>query len=395
MIKIRKERLLLLVLMVVVATLILTAFAVFLLCKATGVSVVNTGKYERQAEIAGRYERLAELQDKINQEALNKGSREHQLLGIYKGLVSSLDDPYSEYLDPEEAERFLGTVNANFSGIGVSITERDGRFYLKKVISGSPADQAGLRKNDEVLEVDGASYDNLLDLSEALRGEPGSKTDVTIKRDGGVDRKTVIRGKVTEKSVESEMLDDGIACIRINTFSEDSADVFRAELNALLRKDPTGLIIDLRNNGGGYADQGIKIADQLLPECTITYIQNKDGEKTYYNSDEQAAGLPLVILVNEGTASTSELVAASVQANKAGTLVGTVTYGKGMIQDTFRFDDGSLLKLTTSEFFAPDGSKVDGSGVTPDVEQSDDPEDSDPVLEAGIRALENAGGTGR
>lgn len=171
-------------------------------------------------------------------------------------------------------------------------------------------------------------------------------------------------------TVTSQMLDGGIGYLKITSFSKDTADSFQTNLKSLTSQGAKALIIDLRGNSGGYTKQGIEVADQLLPECTITSVARRSGKKKYYNSDETQVSVPYVLLVDHDTASASEIVAAAVKFNHGGTIVGVKTYGKGVFQEEKTFDDGSLLHYTAGEFFAPDGSRIHGVGVTPDVEVS-------------------------
>ena len=176
-----------------------------------------------------------------------------------------------------------------------------------------------------------------------------------------------MRAEVTENSVDGTVLDGDIGYIRIASFAKKTAEEFKTELASMESKNVKGLIIDIRQNGGGYAEQGITIADMLLPECTITYMEDKQGKKKYYNSDESSTDLPYVLLVDENTASTSEILAAAVQDNKGGKLIGETTFGKGIVQVEYSFEDGSALKLTTHQYFSPNGKKIHKKGVKPDV----------------------------
>ena len=337
-----------------------------------------------------KYGKLYDIQTKIEDEGLWDVSESKQMNAVYKGLVGSLNDKYSEYYTPSEAKEWDNYVNATFYGIGVIFTQDEkNRFLISDVIDQSPADNAGLKKGDIITQVNGKTYKTSDKLKDAIRGELGTKVNVTYERNGVSKTVTITRGKVTETTVSGTILKDHMAYIRISSFAEKTAEEFQHELSTLEKKDPKGLIIDLRENPGGYADQALKIADQLLPECTITYLQDRKGKKTYYNSKESATKLKYVLLVDGGSASSSEIVAAAVKDNKGGKLVGTRTFGKGIVQQEYQFNDGSELKLTTHQYFSPKGHRINKVGIKPDYTvKFDISGDHDAQLEKAMQLLE-------
>ena len=207
-----------------------------------------------------------------------------------------------------------------------------------------------------------------------LRGWYTFNADVTI-------------AEVKMRAVTSKVIDKDIGYIRITSFSKDSAEEFSTELKSLNEKQVKSLIIDIRDNGGGYVDQGIKICDMLLPECTIGYLEDKNGKRKTFNSDEESCGLKLAVLINEKSASASEILAAAVKDNKAGVTVGRKTYGKGLSQTEFKFKDGSALKLTTAQYLTPSEKVLDGKGVTPDNKISKGEDDEDKQLDKAVALL--------
>lgn len=348
-------------------TLILTAVIFLLVCKIGGFTFVNADDYKKAAILEEKYEKLYFIQDKIEKEAYFGSSTDQQMDAAYKAMVKTLGDKYSEYFNPKEAKEWENYVDAKFYGIGVVFSQNDkGDFVINEVIDESPAKAAGLKKNDLILEVEGKTFKDSNSLKKAIQGEQGSSVKVTYSRDN--ERKTVsiTRGEVKEITVKSATLKNNIGYIRISTFAEDTAKEFKKELASMEKKNVKGVVIDLRSNGGGYADQGIKIADMILPEGTITYIKDKKGKKTNFNSDENTTKLKYVLLTDKNSASTSEIVTGAVKDNKGGKIVGTRTYGKGVMQAEYPFKDGSALKITTHQFFTPKGNVINKKGIEPD-----------------------------
>ena len=272
---------------IILITVCVTVAAAVLLVWAAaeigGLRLVNGKTYERNEKIAVKYGKLYDIQTKIEDEGLWDVSESKQMNAVYKGLVGSLNDKYSEYYTPSEAKEWDNYVNATFYGIGVIFTQDEkNRFLISDVIDQSPADNAGLKKGDIITQVNGKTYKTSDKLKDAIRGELGTKVNVTYERNGVSKTVTITRGKVTETTVSGTILKDHMAYIRISSFAEKTAEEFQHELSTLEKKDPKGLIIDLRENPGGYADQALKIADQLLPECTITYLQDRKGKKSHY-----------------------------------------------------------------------------------------------------------------
>jgi carboxyl-terminal processing protease len=241
-------------------------------------------------------------------------------------------------------------------------------------ISGSPADKAGLRTGDIILMVDGKAYEELEALGAAIRGDAGSKVEITYLR--GEDQKTVsiIRAKIVSETVVSRELAGGIGYIQITSFEEHTAEDFEAALHEFEVKGLKGLVIDLRNNGGGLVDQGVAIADLLMGKGSITYLMDRDGNKETYSSDTNKTSLPFVLLVNGGTASTSEILSAAIKDSKDGLLVGETTFGKGIVQSTTQLPDGDAVKLTIKQYFSPDGNVIHKIGVEPDYAVTDNPD---------------------
>lgn len=369
MIKMKKRKFVLLIAGTVIATLLAAAAGFFAVSQATGMVFLSKADYDTLSDMGARYSKLYSIQKAVETQFLWEVDPEKQMDAVYDALIESLDDKYSDYMDKEEYAAWQNYVQGVFTGVGVVFSqEKSGEFVISKVVSGGPADSAGIRAGDVLLKVDGKAYDDADQMALHMRGEEGTSVKVTYRR--GSKRKTVelVRAQVEEPSVYAETIDKAYGYIRVSAFERGTAEQFKQELDDFETKGVKGLVIDLRGNGGGLVDAGVAIADMLLPECTIAHTEDRNGKTKYYNSDEECTGLKYVVLVDAGSASTSEIVAAAIKDNKGGSLVGTTTYGKGIIQGTIQFQDGSALKLTIQQYFSPKNHKIHGVGVKPDYE---------------------------
>ena len=295
--------------------------------------------------------------------------------GIYKGLLDAVGDPYTVYYTPEEIKELMEQTQGIYYGIGcyVGLDETTSCTKVVKAIPGTPAEEAGLRPDDIIYEVDGVStYDKDLNSVVALiKGEEGTKVTLTIVRAGEPDYLyiDVERRKVESPTVEHEMLEDGMAYIQITEFDDVTVDQFADALATVTESDMQGLIIDLRANPGGSLDAVVEIAQMLLPEGLIVYTEDKYGERSEYTCDgKREFAYPLVVLVDGNSASASEILAGAVQDYGIGTLVGTTTFGKGIVQQVVNLSDGSAVKITVSSYYTPSGRNIQGTGIEPDVE---------------------------
>ncbi len=370
MMKMKKNRFILLVVSVVLTSLLMAGGIFYLYASANDLVVVSKSDYEAAMEISKKYEKLYQIQQTEASKFLWDVDTEAQMDELYKTAVESLDDKYSYYMTKEEYEDWSNMVTGTFTGVGVVFTQDDeGRYIVNRVLEDGPAEQAGMKAGDVLLEVDGKTYDDSNQMAAAIRGDAGTTVKLTYKRGGKRNTVEMIRAEVTELSVYSEVFKEGkksYGYIQITSFEAETAKQFEAELSAMEKEDIQGLIIDLRNNPGGMVDQCVDVADTLLPEAVITYTEDKNGEKETYNSDEHCTKLNYVLLVNENSASASEIIAAAVKDNQGGPLVGTKTFGKGIIQGTIGFDDGSAMTLTIMQYFSPNGDKIHKAGVKPD-----------------------------
>lgn len=369
MIKIHKKKLTILIIVAMVFSSVLTVGGIIVTGNLTDRKIVSRSDYEHMMEISRKYGKLDLLQEEINKSFLWDTDEEKQMDAVYKALVESLGDKYSQYMNEEEYEQFLSYVSGTFTGIGITFAmEENEKLVIKKVAKDSPAEKAGLQVGDIIALVDGVEYKDADKAAEKIRGKEGTSLKLTYERNGAKKEVSVVRAVVSEPSVFAGNIEKDYGYIRITSFENDTAEQFRTELAEFERQGKKGIIIDLRNNPGGLLTSGIEIADMLLPECTITHTEDKNGKKEYYNSDEKVTKLHYVLLVNGETASASEILAGAVKDNKGGTIIGERTFGKGIIQNTMELTDHSALKLTTMQYFSPDNKEIHKVGVTPDIE---------------------------
>ncbi|MFR7989236.1 MAG: S41 family peptidase [Anaerovoracaceae bacterium] len=367
MIKMKRKKFILLIVSVVIATLFLASAAFFILSGAKGFVLVGKSDFDTMSEISERYAKLYAMQEMVNDQFLWETDEEEQMNAIYKALIDSLGDKYSVYMDKEEYANWNNYVNGTFTGVGITFAEDDeGNFVITDILNGGPADSAGLKEDDILLTVDGKSYDDSEEMASHLRGKEGTEVKVTYRRGSREREVSLVRAEVEQPSVYGSTIDGDYGYIRITAFEKSTAEQFRKELAGLENKNVKGLIVDLRDNPGGLMDQGIEVADMLLPECTITHTEDKNGKTEYYNSDESCTKLKYAVLINENTASASEIVAAAIKDNQGGPLIGTTTFGKGIIQGSMEFKDETALKLTIMQYLSPEGNQINGVGVKPD-----------------------------
>lgn len=390
MIRMRKKKFFILVLFIVICSVTLTAGGLIFYGKVIDNSVtVSEENYKELYEFANKYSKLYNLQKVIDEKFLWDVDDEKMLNGVYKSMTESLGDKYSDYMTKDEMEKFRNYLDGTFSGVGINFAQdKDGNIVVLRIVEGSPASESGIKPGDYLIAVNGKKYESTEKMAVDMRGKEGTEVDITYSRDGKEKTVKITRALVTEKSVFSKVLKDKIGYIAITSFEKTTAEQFETELRNLEMKNLKGLIIDLRGNGGGYTDQGIKIADMLLPECTISYTEDKNGKKEYYNSDASGTELKYALLVDGGTASTSEILAAAVKDNKGGKLVGERTFGKGIIQGTYPFADGSAVKLTIMQFYSPKGDTIHKKGIEPDYKVKIKESDKvDKQLKKAIRLL--------
>lgn len=290
--------------------------------------------------------------------------------GAYAGVIDSLGDPYSVYYgSSEEGKNFVEAVTGEFSGVGVSIEDYNGTCRVVAPIPGTPAEKSGIKAGDIITRIDGTdiSKKTLDEAASMMRGDEGTKITLTIDRNGQVLSFTLTRAKIKNVSVNYKMLDGQIGYIQLTSFDNDSNVEFRLAKTALMDKGAKALILDLRNNPGGMVNTAIDIANQLMPAGPITHFEQRGRIVESYSADgDSKLTIPMALLVNEGSASASEILAGALQDSKTATLVGTTTFGKGVAQQIIDMEDGASMKLSMFYFLTPDKHRIDHTGITPD-----------------------------
>lgn len=317
---------------------------------------------------------------------------------IYKAVMSGLGDKYSVYYTAEEYSDLMDSTNGTYYGIGVVVSQNtdSGELVVVQPYKDAPGAKAGIQIGDVILAVDGTEVTGMdSDLAvDLIRGDEGTKVTLTIRRDDETFDVDVTRAKVEVETVSYEMKENKIGYIAVTQFDGVTTEQFAAAMKDLIKQGMTGLIVDIRNNPGGRLDVVKEMLDSLLPEGIIVYTEDKNGQKTYYNSDESSIlDVPMAILVNGNSASASEIFSGAMQDYKLAQIIGTQTFGKGIVQTIIPFEDGSAIKMTVEKYYTPNGTNIHGIGITPDqvVELDEDQyaaDGTDTQLNAAITYIE-------
>lgn len=295
--------------------------------------------------------------------------------GAIKGVIDSLGDPYSVFMNKKEFQDFISSLEGSLSGVGIvlGIDDSTQDIIVVSPIKGSPAQKAGILPGDIIVKVNDTelSGKTLDEAAGMIRGEKGTKVTLYIKRNQNSDliKLELVRDDIRISTVDYNIVDDAakIGYIRISFFDSQTYNDFKIALDALQKQKIRGLVIDLRDNPGGSLDETVKIADEILGEGLIVYTEGKNGNRLgEYFSDESKTSVPITVMVNENSASASEILAGAIQDHKAGKLVGAKTFGKGSVQEVFSLEDGSGMKITIAKYYLPSGRCIDGKGIEPD-----------------------------
>ena len=285
-------------------------------------------------------------------------------------MVDSIGDPYTVYLDKKQYDELLTQTRGTYGGVGIVVGEKDGKLTVVAPIEDGPAEKLGIKAGDVILKVDGKEI-SAKEIDKAvtmMRGKEGTKVVLTIFREGrGVKDYEITREIIVLKTVKSQILNGNIGYIRITSFDENTASEFKKALDKLKKENIKGLVLDLRDNPGGLLDESVAIADMILPQGTIVYTIDNKEEKEVWKSEPDNLGLPLVVLVNGGSASASEILSGAIRDYKAGTLIGTKTFGKGLVQNIIDMKDGTGVKVTIARYYTPNGECIQGKGIMPDI----------------------------
>ena len=361
----------------VVVTVICTILVQVFLFKGVFMSRSLYEKYKK-------YDKLIALENIVEEDYYQDVDEDKLILGAEKGLVQSLEDPYSEYYTKEEFNLLKEQTQGSFVGIGIYMSGNDNdNIVVQSVIKNYPAEKSGLKAGDIILKVDGdkVKYSESTLAASKIKGKAGTSVVLTIKREDKQFDVTVKREEIIVDSVHSEVKDDNIGYIQITSFDKNTYKEFKEAVTSLQKKNIKSLIIDLRDNPGGLLDICVDIADYLLGEGTIVYTKDNKGETQYYKSDKNKVDLPIVVLINENSASASEILTAAIVDNKAGIAVGTTSYGKGLVQSVKEFNDGTGYKLTTAQYYTPNGDYINKQGIKPDIVEKDKEKQLDRAIE--------------
>lgn len=294
--------------------------------------------------------------------------------GAVSGLAESLKDPYTVYFNKNQMSAFMEKSEGSYVGIGVTVnTDANGLLTVIEPFENSPAQQAGIKKGDKIIKVDDTDVSAIRDenmIISMIKGKENTKVKITVYRtaEDKYLQFDVTRKRIKASNIKSEVMAGNIGYIKLVMFDSEISKYFKNDLDKMLRKGIKGLIIDVRDNPGGSYEQVVDMADSLLPECMIVYTEDRNGLKQEKLSNKAAYDLPLVILTNGNSASASEILAGAIKDNARGTLVGTKTFGKGLVQELRLLKDGSGIKVTISRYFTPSGVCIHGVGIKPDIE---------------------------
>lgn len=358
----------------IIMTVVLTAFITFMVTSISLYSYfvknpVSVSAQSTNKDIASKLTKYREIIDKYYLGDVDDTALEE---GAIKGYIEGLGDPYTEYISKEEMDTYLDDTMGNFVGIGIYMiknTQYD-KIQVLSTIKGSPAEKAGIQAGDLIISADGVEYsaDDMTTASNKIKGEEGTKVTIEVLRGAEKLKFELTREKVKVNQVEGKVLSNNIGYIKFTSFDETTAEDFKNQYQELAKKGIQSLIIDLRNNGGGIVDQALEIADYMTPkDSVLLYEVDKNGKETVKKAKEDPiVNMPIVILTNENTASASEILAGALKDLGKAKIVGTTTYGKGVIQQILKLNDGSGLKITIEEYQTPNRNKINKVGIQPD-----------------------------
>ncbi|TJX67397.1 S41 family peptidase [Soehngenia saccharolytica] len=372
----KKKTILFMVILLVITNIITFSLSNIISFGFDNKVVVAKEEYRALTENYNDYSKINSIKQYINSDYLREVDQEALLDGQLKGMVDALEDPYSIYMTKNEFTSFTQETAGTYGGIGVIVTPgEDDLITVVSPIEGTPGERAGISTGDKIIKVDGVEYyaKTIDEAVKVMKGEPGTKVTLTIMRKDKAGNNQVLdieieREQIRLVTVKSDIISGNIGYLKITSFDEITYEDFMKHLTELQKSKVKGIVLDLRYNPGGLLNICADIADELLGEGDIVYTQTKDGTREYLKSDKEMVDLPLVVLVNEGSASASEILAGAIKDHNRGELIGTTTFGKGVVQRIRDLGDGTGIKLTVSEYFTPNGVNIHGIGISPDIE---------------------------
>ena len=350
-----------------------------------GPLALNGNNFDFYKGLEAKYGKFYMMEELLAEEALFTYEEDEDFKdSIARNIIDNVrGDDYAQYYTKDEFSAFRSRF-FSFIGTGIKVSDQDGHIVITQVISDSSAEKAGIKAGDIVVSVNGNKASSVSELRKMLEGDKGDSFKIELERDG---KKIETEVKLTEISDDTVSYgvykkDESVGIIKVISFAQGTVKDFEAAYEKLKEKGCNKLIIDLRNNPGGKESEGLDFADALLPACNIIIEKDGKDKETVHKSDADRIEMDYVILVNGNSASASEIVASAVKGNKSGSIVGEKTYGKGLIQRVYSFGDGSGFKYTCGEYFGPNGEKIQGKGVEPDVVADDKS-----VIEEAVRVL--------
>lgn len=318
---------------------------------------------------------LEEVEKHVTDSAMRTKSEKELVQGAIRGMIAALDDPYAAYFDPEEYADFRKGITGQFSGVGVWLKKDQDRVRVVSLLPNTPAERAGILAGDVIVTIDGEDAHEMA-LDEAVQkivGEAGTTVELVVERSDGTTKTfEMVREKIEVPAVKSKMLSDRMGLIELVTFTEGSGDKVREAVKSLEKKGARGYILDMRGNPGGLVDEAVDVSSVFVPEGNVVSYRERGKQEVRYDVKGGAeTKRPLVVLVDEASASASEIVAGAIQDHRRGIIVGTETFGKGSIQVPFPLSDGSAIKLTIASYFTPSGRSIGERGIEPDVVATD------------------------
>lgn len=382
----------------IIITIIVTAIITYFLT-----ITITLKSYLNSSNMTYLSTKINLIKQKLKSESIYDLDEDKMIEKALKGYVGGIEDKYTQYLTKEEMNELMEDTSGSYVGIGVYMADNtsDNTILIIGIIEGSVAEKAGLQTGDIIKKVDGIEYkgEQLDTVSNKIKGDEGTSVTITILRNNEEKEFNIVRSNVKLKTVSSKMIENNKAYIKISSFNDGTANEFKEAYENLKGNNPTGLIIDLRNNGGGLVTESLDIAETMVEKGkTLLITSNKNNKEDIKKSKENPTiNIPVVVLINQNTASASEILAGILKDNCNYKIIGTKSYGKGVIQTVYSFSDGSGLKVTTEEYFTPNHNIINKVGITPDIEVKLDsewenisniPYENDLQLQEAVKQLE-------
>lgn len=354
--------------------IIISAIAIisFIVISGQDVDIYNPSN---KIAVSKGTDKISEVLNLIQSKYMGELDVEKLIDGAINGIFANINDPYTRYLTPEEFDEAVNSGNEEYCGVGIhiSLKKTTGDVVIVGVMPDTPAKQAGIKSGDIIKKVDDliVNKDNYYEATAAIKGEVGTSVKLVLEREGKEITFNVVREKIISSDISSSIINKKIGYIKIFSFEQGVYDNFKAEYIRLINEEKIeGLIIDLRDNPGGFVDETVRIADLLCGSGTIIRQEYGDGTTRMYTSDSKKCEVPLVVLINENSASASEILAGSIKDLEAGKLVGTTTFGKGIMQSYIALENGGGVAITVAEYYTASGNKIHGEGIEPHIQKT-------------------------